>query len=224
VLRPFLGRAFCAAADCTGSPAHCADFLAQRLHLKMTWNRPPFAQECSVASFSRRKVIYSLGTEEDSMNWKKHILAMAIVTGVSLFGLASTAQAQSFRNVDKLARQLERQTRDMHKEVHEHFQASPQYQHLEADVTKMQKLAQHMHDLVDRNGNARHLRQDMNELDQVYHHIQGLVREMAQSRQLNFQAFRHFREDLQRIETTLHHLRADVEPVGVPGNNHRFVR
>ena len=104
-------------------------------------------------------------------------------TAAVMMGLmtASAVQAQSFRHIDQLASQLERQVREVHEEVHAHFRLTSRYVHLDQDVAAMERLADHIHDLVHRGSSVSHMRSDVAELDRLYHHVEELVEFLARN-------------------------------------------
>lgn len=129
---------------------------------------------------------------------------------------AGTANAQSYRHIDRLALQLERQAREVHDEVHAHFRPTPAYRHLDRDVAEMERLARHVHEIAHRGGSVRHLRADVERLDRLFHHVEQVVRGMAAFRAIDRVALAHLRRDLDRMEVTLHHLRDDLRDLGRP--------
>jgi hypothetical protein len=116
----------------------------------------------------------------------------------------------SFQHIDRLARQLERQARDLHEEVDNHFRPSPQYRHLHDDVEELEELADHIHDVLHRGASVTHLRADARKLDRLFHHVEDLVRDMGRSRTIDRRAYAHLRESLSRLEDTVHHLLDDL--------------
>jgi hypothetical protein len=134
----------------------------------------------------------------------------AVVVAVAGLFAGGTARAQSFAHIDRLAVQLERDARAMHREVDLHFRRTPQYRHLHDDVSEMERLARHIHEVVHRGASVRHLRSDVEELDRLFHHVEDLVEDLARFRGIDPYAFSHFRWSLRRMERTLHHLRDDL--------------
>jgi hypothetical protein len=135
---------------------------------------------------------------------------LAAVTGIALFGIANTANAQSYAHIDRLALRLQQQTAVMHSEVHAHFRATRDYVHLDRDVTQMERLARHIHDVAHRNGSVSHLRSDVRELDDLFHHVEEVIDRLARTRQIDPRTLRHFRGVMGNISDTLHHLRSDL--------------
>jgi hypothetical protein len=135
---------------------------------------------------------------------------VAAFLGTALFGMTGSAQAQSYQHIHRLALQLERQTAEMHREVHLHFRRTPDYVHLDRDVAEMERLARHIHDVVDQRGSVRHLRADVERLDHLFHHIEDVIGRLARTRQIGPQALSHFRGVMGEVGGTLHHLRDDL--------------
>ena len=132
-----------------------------------------------------------------------------------LFGGA--AQAQSFHQIDRLAVQLQRQARELHREAHTHFRPTPQYQHLERDLSEIDRLAAHIHQLVDRRAGLDHVRAEVTKLDRLYHHAEEVIAGLASYRQIDRRTLDHFRRDLAHVGRTIHQLE---DAVGHSGHSH----
>jgi hypothetical protein len=134
----------------------------------------------------------------------------ATFLGTALFGVTSSAQAQSYEHIHRLASRLERQTVEMHREVHAHFRGTPDYVHLDRDVAEMERLARHIHDVAHHRGSIRHLRADVERLDHLFHHIEDVIARLARTRQIGPRTLSHFRGVMGDVGATLHHLRDDL--------------
>ena len=128
------------------------------------------------------------------------------------FGLInpSAAEAYTYAHIDRLAVTLQRQTAELHREVHLHFRPTPSYKHLDEDVAAMERLARHIHDVAHDGGSIAHLRSDVNELDRLFHHVENLVESMAIRGRLDRHTIAHFSRVMESIDDTLHHLRDDL--------------
>lgn len=124
--------------------------------------------------------------------------------------LPQVPMGPSFQHIDRLARQLERQARDLHDEVDAHFRPTPQYRHLHNDVEELEQLADHIHDVIHRGASVNHLRADARKLDRLFHHVEDLVQDMGRSRTIDRRAYFHLRQSLSRLEDTVHHLLDDL--------------
>lgn len=142
------------------------------------------------------------------MSLKTGLLAM--VLGTAILGGANRAQAQSHGHIDRLAVRLQRETADMHAEVHAHFRRTPDYVHLDRDVAEMERLARHIHEVAHRGGSVAHLRADVEQLDRLFHHIEDVIDRLARTRQIGPRTLSHFRGVMGNISETLHHLRDDL--------------
>lgn len=137
--------------------------------------------------------------------------ALLAAGAVLVLFTGSASAGPRFDHIDKLASQLERQARDLHKEVDAHFRRTPQYRHLHEDVTEMARLAQHIHEVAHDEGDVRHLRADVKKLDRLFHHVEEVVDDLAHSRGADRRAVRHIRGALKEMGRTLHHLREDLD-------------
>jgi negative regulator of sigma E activity len=137
-----------------------------------------------------------------------------VVLSVSLTA-ASSAKAQSYEHIDRLASQLQRQSANLYWEFRAHFSHTPGYRHLLSDTARMYRLAAHVHEVIHHGANVGHIRHDVEQLDRAFHHVEEVVD------QIEHDAFghgfghvhgdtRHVRRQLRQMEATLHHLRDDV--------------
>jgi hypothetical protein len=105
------------------------------------------------------------------LTWEEKMLAnlrsfvVAGLVGAGLLGLAGAAHGQSYQHIHKLSIKLEKQLKELHAEVDAHFKPTPQHAHLHKHVTRMQKLAGHIHHVIDEKGGVAHVRADVKELD-----------------------------------------------------------
>jgi hypothetical protein len=137
--------------------------------------------------------------------------AAALAAGLlGLIATTGTANAQSSRHIDRLARELERQAQTLHDEVHAHFRTTPQFRHLDRDVAEMEQLAGHIHEVLHEGAGVPHLRRDVDRLDRLFHHVEDLVDQLAFFRGADRRAVAHLREALDDMGDTLHHLKDDL--------------
>jgi hypothetical protein len=133
---------------------------------------------------------------------------------VALTGLlaaAPAAQAQGPAHIHRLTVALERQVRELHREVDAHARPTPQYRHLHREVAEMERLAHHIHEVVDRRLGRAHLREDVRRLDRLVHHVEDILQDLRRSGQTGFQAARHLRVALREVAQTVHHLQHDLD-------------
>ncbi len=140
-------------------------------------------------------------------------LALTVLAGACLF--TSTASAQSYQHIDRLAYQLQRQSSSLYSEFRAHFSHTPGYRHLMSDTAKMYRLARHIHDLVHHHEDVHHIVEDLDQLDAAFHHVEELVDQIEHNAHHHGHGHvhgdtRHVRRLLQRMEDTLHHLREDL--------------
>jgi hypothetical protein len=143
--------------------------------------------------------------------WKQPALVWAAVSLLGLFAGSGAAQARSYAHLDHVARQLQRQARDLHDEVHAHFCNTRLYRHLDQHVAEMERLAAHLHEVAHRRGSILHLRADVSRLDRLYHDVEDLVDALARYREVDRRALTHLRRNLAQIGCTLHHLQDDLD-------------
>ena len=133
--------------------------------------------------------------------------------------IAGTAQAQSRDHLDRTARQLQAQLRDLHDEAHTHFRSTPQFREMDRHIGEMQQKAAHIQEVIRRRGGVDHLRADVRDLDRLLHHVEDLVDALGRSGQIDRQAFAHLRQSLRRVSQSVHHLSEDLSG-GHGGHGH----
>jgi hypothetical protein len=112
-----------------------------------------------------------------------------------------------YERIHSLARQLERDARFMLSETHAHFRGAPSYRQFDAQVHEIERLADHIHELVDRRASFFHVRNDVDRLDRLYHSTERLFDAMVSWRRLDPQTAVHVRRALNRVERDVHALR-----------------
>lgn len=137
-------------------------------------------------------------------------LVMFFVLGT----VASVTLADDYHHIDNLALSIQRQTRQLARESYR-FRHASQYRHLVQDLSKMQRLAQHIHEVAHHSGNVWHLRSDLAEFDSVLHHVQGLFHQIENAADFGHGhihgSTRTACRLLHAIEDSTHHIKADVD-------------
>lgn len=145
------------------------------------------------------------------MHWLKSTLGGTLAVALlGTFAGTAAAQAPSRQHIDRLAVQLQRQLSDLHKEVDAHFRATAQYRELDRDVAEMERLAAHIHEVVDRGGGLGHIRADVGKLHRLVHHVEGQVEGIARSGQIGRRTLAHLRVAVERVASTVHHLEEEL--------------
>ena len=112
--------------------------------------------------------------------------------------------------VHRLARQLEREARDLKREADVHFRNSPRYRQFEGEVNEIVRLADHIHDIAHSGGHLQHLRRDMDRLSVLYSATEQSFEHMVARHRLDPETVRHLRRALNRVEHTISVLRGEL--------------
>lgn len=152
-----------------------------------------------------------------------------LVASMGLFA-ASTARAGADYHVDDVALRLERQAKQLARELRYNFRHAAHFGHLMADARNIARSARHIHDVAHRGGSLRHLKSDLREIDDKVHHLTDLMRDIREDASHGHghfdgnprRAFRLVRE----MTNTVHHLQRDVKLAiraqrGHHGHGHR---
>lgn len=109
-------------------------------------------------------------------NKKTTSIAIAAITALGLSLFTSNADAQCQNNVVRLAHQIEDIGKDLKNEFKTHFKRSRQYRHLMTDVNDLLKQADHIDSLAhDPRTSYKHIKADLAKIDELAHHIHDLV-------------------------------------------------
>jgi len=148
---------------------------------------------------------------------KKSTLAALVIFGLATLGAGRSALAAG-PHVDRLALDLQRQSRELMTEFARHYRHAPDFRHLMADSSDLFRQAVHIHSIAHNTNNLHHLNADLAKIDRSFHHLEGVVegiehhvRFCHSPRCGHFHGdTRHVRALMGSIEDTIHHLRDDV--------------
>ncbi len=135
-------------------------------------------------------------------------LTAAVLTLLAGSLVPSTASADTWHHIDRLALKLERQSRELRREFRHHFRHTCDYDHLSHDSRKLARLARHIHESVHYGRNLHDVKRDLREAKHLFRHLEEVVdRTIYRTRHGHVRHVRHLMYD---IEDTLHHLRDAV--------------
>ena len=137
----------------------------------------------------------------------------AAVLTLACSALTGTAFADTYHHIDQLAVTVERQARQLEREMSA-YRFSPEYGHLLADSRRLSRLAEHMHEVAHNHGCIAHLEADLRQLDSAFHHLERTLEHAEDD------CFRghcrlsgstlHVRRLMHSMELNIHHLQDDV--------------
>jgi hypothetical protein len=142
---------------------------------------------------------------------RRTALRMAALAVVGLLAGAGSANAQTAKHVDRVVVKLQRDLRDLHREVDRHFRDTRRYRELDRHVVEMEQAAAHIHKVLHEGGGRRHLREDVRKLDRLFHHVEEVVDEIAERGRVDRRTVRHIREMMRQVGSSLHHLKEDLD-------------
>jgi hypothetical protein len=106
---------------------------------------------------------------------------------------------RGFSDVHRAARAIEKNARDLHEEVDEHFRRSPAYRHLHQHTREIERLAKAIHDITDSGDGRRRLRAAVNRLDEEVHHFVEVVEDSKRFRDIPAKAYNHLRQEVGQL-------------------------
>ena len=139
--------------------------------------------------------------------------------GLGVATFCTSASADTYRHIDELALNIERQSKRLVSEVR-HYRHTPEYRHLIEDARDMADLADHLHDVAHDHGSLAHMESDLRQLDSKFHHLESLFDRVeygaAYGRGHVHGETSHVRELLHLIEDDIHHLQDDLRSLRTP--------
>ena len=159
---------------------------------------------------------------------KNKIILLPLVTAAALVLPTTNSQARGCSNqlVD-LAHQIERQGADLKREFQAHYRYSGAYRHLISDINQFLVKAEHIDQLAhDPRTSYRHIKADVADLDKLAHHIHEVVDNVERGRfsgRCNAN-LAHVHQKLTALNNTIHQLQRAIEvyarPVPSCGNSY----
>lgn len=138
------------------------------------------------------------------MNLKQLAVAVVAVAG---FANAGVTRADDYDHMEPLVHQLQTKSKKLYKEVHMHL---PGVSHPHKDTKEMERLANHLHDLIHRRENTPHVREEVSKLAKLTHHVEEQIDDLARSGRHDFSTIQHLRMAVRQIDRIAHHLAEHV--------------
>lgn len=113
-------------------------------------------------------------------------------------------------SVDRLARRLERDARELREEVITHFRRSPLFKDMERHSREVERQAGLVAKLADRDARPRMIREILGKIDDEVRDLDRHVRELARERGIDRKAYDHLRDELTDIGRTLYRIRREL--------------
>jgi hypothetical protein len=147
---------------------------------------------------------------DEKMTYQKTLL-----TSLALAALAfttTTANADTYHHIDKLAVEVQSQSRQLMSEFSRHYRHKSGYSHLRSDALQLYRVAAHIHTVAHQSGSIHHLRNDLERADKLFHHLE----EVFARTDLSFGGHTHGNtnhafELMHDLEMNLHHLKRDID-------------
>ncbi len=145
------------------------------------------------------------------MAFSKTILLATVALACVTFTTTS-ANADTYHHVDRLAVKMQSQTRELISEFSLHYRHKSGYSHLRNDAIQLYRVAAHVHSVAHQSGNVHHLRDDLQKADRLFHHMERVLAHTDRSFGGHMHgAAHHVFELMHDIEMNLHHLKRDIE-------------
>ena len=129
---------------------------------------------------------------------------VACVMGVATF--CTTASADVYQDIDQLARNIERQSEQLIREVRR-YRHTPSYRYLVEDAREMERCADHLHDVARDHGSLAHMESDLRTIEAKFRHFVWAIDRVERDA-----AYGHgdIYDDPSCIRRLLHSIEADI--------------
>ncbi len=134
------------------------------------------------------------------------VLLAAIAPGVA----DARDKGKDDDQIDRLARRLERDARELREEVLAHFGKHRFHGDLVKHAREIERLASTIHKLAERDARPRFIRAVLEKIDEEVRHLDRHIREMAADKAINRKAYDHLRDELTDIGRTLYRIRREL--------------
>jgi len=140
--------------------------------------------------------------------------AACAVAAAGLLVPAGTARADPgpyHRDLEELARRLQREVREFDHVVDDNFRATPEYERLLRHTQEMQRLSRHIAEDAYDHRDVRHLRRDVERLRELEGLVRAEVDRLGRHREVDRRAFRRLQERLDDVSSALRALDRELE-------------
>lgn len=112
--------------------------------------------------------------------------------------------------IDRLARRLERDARELREEVISHFRKHGAFKDLEKHAKEIERQAGRVHKLTDVKARPRQVREALDNIDEEVRHLDRHIREMARDKTIDRKAYDHLRDEITDVGKTLYRIRKEL--------------
>src|SRR5438132_1392690 len=113
--------------------------------------------------------------------------------------VAGPAQAQR-DDLDRLARRLEREVRELREEVIVHFKGRPGFREMEEHTREIERQANRITKLTDRDARRRILREALDRMEDEVRHVNRHILELGRGSGIDRRAYDHLRDEFTDVE------------------------
>jgi hypothetical protein len=124
--------------------------------------------------------------------------------------LAQPGEKPKGDEVDRLARRLERDARELREEVLSHFRGNEYHRDLEDRLRTVEKLAGRLYDPKERRARANHVREILDKIDEEVRVIDRSVLEMGKAKKIDRRNYDRVRDELNDLHRILYRIRREV--------------
>lgn len=149
-----------------------------------------------------------------------------LVAATGLLATQSYAEARSCRQLDGATTRLERQSKQLTREIRYNYRHAPRFGRLVSESREVARRARHINDVAHGGGNLKHLKRELREIDERIHRLADLMRDIQRAvrrgQRGHFDGdIRPSRQLVREMQATVHNLRDDVRVALQQRRNHK---
>jgi hypothetical protein len=134
---------------------------------------------------------------------------LAVFLTLAAAALPAGADDKHADEIDRLARRLERDARELREDVLGRFRKHDSHGDLTKHARELERLAAFIPKLAGRDRH-REVREVMGKIDEEVRHIDRYIREMARDKGIDRKAYDHLRDEMTDIGRTLYRIRREL--------------
>jgi len=124
--------------------------------------------------------------------------------------VAGQGKGGSGDQIDRLARRLEREARELREEVIAHFKGRPGFRDMEGHAREIERLANRITKLADRDARPRMIRENLDKIDEEVRQLNRHILDLARVKGIDRRAYDHLRDEFTDIGRLLYRMRRDL--------------
>lgn len=135
---------------------------------------------------------------------------LAVLCVLAVTPLAAAQNKPHWDQLDRLARRIEREARDLREEVLIHFKGKPGCRDMEGHVRDIEREANRITKLTDRDARPRLIRESLDKIDEEVRQMNRHIIDLGLVGGIDRKAFDHLRDEFTDISRLLYRMRREL--------------